>query len=71
MPQASRLPPQAVRTELVETLKLDLVGPDNDHAFAQKLLPDAPLRWYLTGFLVPSEAPVEQKSDETLWRIFA
>lgn len=29
------------------------------------MLPDAPSRWYLTGFLVPAEAPVEQKSDET------
>jgi hypothetical protein len=43
----------AVRSELVEALKLDLVGPDNDHAFAHELLPDAPLRWYLSGFLVP------------------
>lgn len=57
--------PQAVRAELVEALKLDLVGPGNDHAFAYELLPDAPSRWYLTGFLVPSEAPVEQKTDET------
>lgn len=55
----------AVRTELVEALKLDLVGPDNAHIFAHELLPDAPSRWYLTGFLVPAEAPVEQKTDET------
>jgi hypothetical protein len=50
---------------LVEALKLDLFGPDNDHKFAHELLPDAPSRWYLTGFLVPSEAPIEQESDET------
>ena len=55
----------AVRSELVEALKLDLVGPDNDHAFAHELLPDAPSRWYLSGFLVPSEAPADQKTDET------
>ena len=55
----------AVRSELVEALKLDLVGPANDHAFAHELLPDAPSRWYLSGFLVPAEAPVEQKTDET------
>lgn len=54
-----------VRAELVEALRLDLVGPDNTHAFAHELLPDAPSRWYLTGFLVPSDAPVEQRSDET------
>ena len=55
----------AVRAELVEALKLDLVGPNNDHAFAHELLPDAPSRWYLSGFLVPSEAPADQKTDET------
>jgi len=65
MPPVSTIPPQAVRAEWVEALKLDLVGPDNPHAFAHELLPDPPSRWYLTGFLVPSEAPVEQKSDET------
>ena len=54
-----------IRSELVEALKLDLVGPDNDHAFAHELLPDAPSRWYLSGFLVPSEAPADQKTDET------
>jgi len=55
----------AIRSELVEALKLDLVGPDNHHAFAHELLPDAPSRWYLSGFLVPSEAPADQKTDET------
>jgi hypothetical protein len=54
-----------VRAEIVEALKLDLVGPDNAHAFAHELLPDAPSRWYMCGFLVPSSAPTEQKSDET------
>ena len=54
-----------VRSEIVDALKLDLVGPDNDHPFAKELLPDAPSRWYLTGSLVPTDAPVEQKSDET------
>lgn len=54
-----------IRSEIVEALKLDMVGPDNRHAFARELLPDAPSRWYLCGFLVPSTAPTEQKSDET------
>src|SRR5436853_54166 len=56
---------QLVRGELVETLRLDLVGPSNDHAFAQELLPEPPTRWYLTGFLVPSDAPADQRTDET------
>jgi len=54
-----------VRTKLVEAIRLDLVGPDNDHPFAAELLPESPSRWYLTGFLVPTEAPLEQKFDET------
>jgi len=54
-----------IRNELVEALKLDLVGPANNHAFAHELLSDAPSRWYLSGFLVPSEAPADQKTDET------
>src|SRR5437870_3383857 len=56
---------ECVRANLVEALKLDLVGPDNNHAFAHELLSDAPSRWYLSGFLVLAEAPVQQKSDET------
>lgn len=54
-----------IRADLVAALRLDLVGPDNAHAFAHELLPDRPSRWYLTGFLVPTEAPTEQKTDET------
>lgn len=55
--------PAAVRDRLVEALRLDLVGPDNDHLFAHELLPDPPSRWYLTGFLVPRDAPEEQRHD--------
>jgi hypothetical protein len=54
-----------VRGEIVEALRLDLVGPDNNHAFAHELLPESPFRWYLTGFLVPKTAAVEQRSDPT------
>lgn len=54
-----------VRKALVEVLDLDLVGPANDHAFARELLPETPLRWYLTGFLVPTDAPISQKFDES------
>jgi hypothetical protein len=51
------------RGEIVEALKLDLVGPDNDHAFAHELLQQSPRRWYLTGFFVPSGAEQEMKSS--------
>jgi hypothetical protein len=54
-----------VRGKLVEALELDLVGPDNTHAFAHELLPDSPTRWYLTGFLIPVDAPEDQRYDET------
>ncbi len=50
-----------VRAELCEALRLDLVGPGNDHAFAKELLPEAPSRWYLTGFLVLRYAPEDQR----------
>lgn len=56
---------ETVRQELVEALRLDLVGPSNDHSFAQELLPESPSRWYLTGYLVPSDAPADQRTDET------
>lgn len=54
-----------IRAELVEALRLDVVGPNNDHAFANELLPEPPSRWYLTGYLVPKDAPDEQRVDDT------
>ena len=51
--------------KLVEALKLDLVGPENGTDLEAEVLPQAPSRWYLTGFLVPLEAGEAQKSDET------
>jgi hypothetical protein len=44
-------------------MMLDLVGPWPGHAFAQELLPENPTRWYLTGYLVPNTAPIEQRTD--------
>tara|TARA_Y100000310_G_scaffold171060_1_gene171208 strand:- start:15964 stop:16197 length:234 start_codon:yes stop_codon:yes gene_type:complete len=44
------------------------VGPrpdEADHdAYTEEVLPVAPSKWYLTGFLVPYEAPPEQRSDD-------
>jgi hypothetical protein len=53
-----------VRSKLVEALRLDLVGPGVNVGNAQELLPQAPSRWYLTGFLVPLGAKPEQRVDE-------
>ena len=58
--------PVDVRQQLVEALRLDLVGPDHgDERYQDEVLPTAPSRWYLTGFLVPYEASVEDRSDDT------
>src|SRR5205823_13597908 len=54
-----------VRTELVKALKLDLVGPAENLGNPEEVLPQAPSRWYLTGFLVPIGAERSQRSDET------
>ena len=55
----------AVRQSLVEALRLDLVGPTPGHVLADERLPawERPSKWYLTGFLVPAEAPPEQAAD--------
>lgn len=52
-----------VRTQLVETLCLDLVGPGNDHSFARELLRERPSVWYQAGFLVPTGASAMVKED--------
>lgn len=55
-----------VRSHLIDALQLDLVGPrPDDSDRAQEILDQAPSKWYLTGFLVPHGAPVEQRSDDT------
>jgi hypothetical protein len=56
--------PAGVRGDLVEALRLDTVGPTVGDAYEKEELPQAPSRWYLTGFLVPYEAPAEQREDE-------
>jgi len=54
-----------VRSYLAEALRLDLVGPGAGHDLAEERLPGwvRPSNWYLTGFLVPSDAPPEQRCD--------
>ena len=43
---------------------LDLVGPSERLGSPTEALPQAPSRWYLTGFLVPLDADPNQKVDE-------
>lgn len=54
-----------VRSELIDALRLDLVGPMGTLGTPNESLPQAPSRWYLTGFLVPTEADESQRSDPT------
>src|SRR4051812_20795724 len=53
-----------VRRQLVDALRLDLVGPGDGLGSADEVLPQAPSRWYLTGFLVPLDAGEAQRQDE-------
>ena len=54
-----------VRAKLVDALGLDLVGPAENLGDASEGLPQAPSRWYLTGFLAPLEGSREQRTDES------
>jgi len=53
------------RERLVEALELDLVGPWAGHELAAEMLHrrTRPSNWYLTGFLIPVDAPPEQSAD--------
>ena len=63
--KSEQITSEQVRQSLIDALRLDLVGPDNEHAFAKELLPEPPTRWYLTGLLTPTDAPISQRFDET------
>ncbi len=52
-----------VRAQLVGALVLDLVGPTGAIGNPDELLSQPPSRWYLTGFLVPLEADIDQRAD--------
>ncbi len=54
-----------VRDELIRALRLDLIGPEPGGEHEREELPHEPSRWYVGGFLVPFEAPEEQKVDPT------
>ncbi len=58
-------PTLAVRAQLVEALRLDLIGPGAGRPLAAEQLPETlrPATWYLTGFLIPSGTPAAQACD--------
>ena len=56
----------AARRYLTNALRIDLIGPrPQDAALQDERLPQAPSRWYMTGFLVPTNAPLEQRAQDT------
>ena len=68
MTHLSATPPTdsvSVRRYLCDALRIDLVGPlPEDAALQRERLPQAPSRWYLTGFLAPGDAPEEQLAQD-------
>ncbi|HYR89310.1 MAG TPA: DISARM system helicase DrmA [Terriglobia bacterium] len=63
--------PVDVRAQLIEALRLDLIGPGEVLSPANRvlgdlaeILPQRPSSWYLAGFLVPLDAAPEQKTDD-------
>ena len=57
----------AVRRYLTDALRIDLIGPrpgPEDATLQHERLEQGPSRWYLTGFLVPSNAPAEQRAQD-------
>jgi hypothetical protein len=54
-----------VRQQLVDALRLDLVGPRESLGSPDEVLPQRPSSWYLTGFLVPLDADESQRGEET------
>jgi hypothetical protein len=56
--------PAQIRSTLIDTLQLDLIGPTiDDTTHHAETIPQAPAKWYLSGFLVPYEAKLSQRSD--------
>jgi hypothetical protein len=60
-----------VRSKLIDSLRLDLIGPGevlgsevSTLGQPDEILPQRPSTWYLSGFLVPIDADPDQKADE-------
>ena len=48
-----------VRSQLIKALEMDLIGAKPD-----EILPEAPTKWYLSGFLAPYGVPQSDRSDD-------
>lgn len=57
--------PVDVRSRLIDALNVDLIGPAAGSPLESEVLPTAPSRWYLTGFLIPPNAAETQRADVT------
>jgi hypothetical protein len=58
---------EAIRSELVKALHADLIGPflpEGHPGAGNEVLPLAPSRWYLTGFLAPQTARAPDPDDQ-------
>jgi len=56
----------SVRQYLIQALRIDLIGPTPiDEEYQHEGLPYAPSKWYMTGFLVPVTAPIQQRAQDT------
>lgn len=56
-----------MRARLVQALEADLIGPfvpDDHPQGGQEVLPIAPSRWYLTGFLAPQGGRAPDAEDD-------
>ena len=56
--------PLQIRQQMVDALRLDMIGPEDGLGSPEEILPEPPSRWYLTGFIVPLDADDDQKADE-------
>ena len=69
VPASQTTPPAdsaAIRRYLVDALRIDLIGPrPRDDALQYERLTQAPSRWYLSGLLVPANAPDEQRAQDS------
>src|SRR5258707_15075649 len=60
-PASTAISANAIRAQLVDVLRRDLIGPDpSDVDLHHERLTDNPSRWYLAGFLAPAPEGAEE-----------
>ncbi|NLN92721.1 MAG: helicase [Candidatus Hydrogenedens sp.] len=64
-PQGIPMASVKIRQSLVDALRLDLIGPEQGSPLEREVLRQRPSRWYLTGFLVPQSAALNERQDAT------